>query len=231
MNLIRRLLIIFFTIFFVGCSGVTSNVYTNTSSMVMPEQPKLLLMPAEIEIKIRKAGGDLELDVERSDNAIKMYGISVADYMFEQGIQLIPYGSERTLDSDIDLVREGNTIMDSIQLSQSAAGGLGSARNFSLSKYSRDSMSKYEADYVVFTLMTAITASAGRQTVAVLSAIAGVPVVTNGASFRVAVFDLRDGQCVWANFDPYALPDGVWVDADQIMWDKNILHMYQGFSI
>ena len=54
---------------------------------------------------------------------------------------------------------------------------------------------------------------------------------TSDAQFRVAVFDLRDGQCVWANFDPMSLPDGDWIDADEEDLEEIIDHMYSGFTL
>ena len=83
-------------------------------------------------------------------------------------------------------------------------------------------MSTSGADYLTITNIRAITPSGGRQAVAVLSAIAGVSVQTSEARFRVAIFDLRDGQCAWANFDPYALPDGKWLRGDDEDWAENV---------
>jgi len=214
-----------------GCAGVTSNVYNNASSQVSPMSPTLVFMPADVEINIQNAGGDLELDVELSDASRKGYEIAANEFMFERGVRVVPYGEESTVDAHLDLVREANTVMDSIQLSQSASGGIGSSRNLSLSKSARDSLAEYGADYVTFTVLRATTPSGGRQAVAVLAAIGGVAMQTADAKFRVAVFDLRDGQCVWANFDPLALPDGKWLNADDEEWLENIDHMYQEFPL
>ena len=71
----------------------------------------------------------------------------------------------------------------------------------------------------------------GRTAVAVFAAIGGVAVQTSDAQYRVAIFDVRDGQCIWANFDPMALPDGNWIDADEEAWAEIIDKMYSGFSL
>ena len=214
-----------------GCAGVTSNVYNNASSQVSPMSPTMVFMPADIEINIQKAGGDLELDVELSDESREGYETAVNEFMFERGVRVVPYEAESTVDAHLDLVREANTVMDSIELSQSASGGIGSSRNLSLSESARSSLAGFGADYVTFTVLRATTPSGGRQAVAVLAAIGGVAVQTADAKFRVAVFDLRDGQCIWANFDPLALPDGKWLKADEDEWLKNIEHMYQEFPL
>ena len=215
----------------VGCAGVTSNVYNNASSQISPISPTIVFMPADMEISIQNAGGDLELDVELSDASREGYEMAVEEFMFERGVRVIPYGTVTTLDAHLDLVREANTVMDSIELSQSASGGISSSRNLSLSQSARASLAEFDADYVTFTVLRSFAPSGGRQAVAVLAAIGGVAIQTSGAKFRVAVFDLRDGQCVWANFDPMALPDGKWVNADNDEWLENIQHMYQEFPL
>jgi hypothetical protein len=217
--------------FMVGCAGVASDVYSNPSAQVAPMKPKVIFVPSDVEISIRNAGGDLELNAEMSDGVSEAYNAAAMNLMFERGVQFIPYGTRGLKDEHVDVVREANTIMDSIQLSQSANGGIGSDRNFSLSEAARREFAEYGADYVTFSVLRAATASAGRQTVAVIAAIGGVPVNTSDAQFRVAVFDLRDGQCIWANFDPMALPDGDWVDADEEDWEEIIDHMYSGFTL
>ena len=213
---------------FLGGCAATSNVYQNSGSMVSPSTPAMVLLPPDFEISIKNAGGDLELDIELTAQAREGYEAAVMELMFEKGIRLIPYGSNSFSDSHLDLVRESNTVMDSIELSQSARGSIGSSRNFSLSESARESLAEFGAQYATFTIFRAVTPSGGRQAVAVIAALGGVAIQTSEAKFRVAVFDLRDGQCIWANFDPDALPDGRWANADEEQWIKNTEHMYQG---
>lgn len=232
MNTMTKLVAIFLGLsMLAGCAGVTSNVYTNPSAQVAPIKPKLIFVPADVEISIRNAGGDLELSAELSEQVSQAYNAAAMNLMFERGVQFIPYGTRGLKDEHVDVVREANTIMDSIQLSQTASGGIGSSRNFSLSEAARAEFKEYGADYVTFSVLRAATASGGRTAVAVFAAIGGVAVQTSDAQYRVAIFDVRDGQCIWANFDPLALPDGNWIDADEEDWQEIIDKMYSGFSL
>lgn len=225
----KKLIGIFITLIALGGCAATSNVYQNSGSMVSPNAPAMVLLPPDFEISIKNAGGDLELDIELTAQARDGYQAAVMELMFEKGVRLIPYGADSFSDAHLELVRESNTVMDSIELSQSAKSSLGSSRNLSLSESARESLAQYGAQYATFTIFRAVTPSGGRQAVAVIAALGGVAVRTSEAKFRVAVFDLRDGQCIWANFDPDALPDGRWANADEEQWVENTNHMYQGF--
>lgn len=231
MHIINRVFSVSILLFMVGCSTVKSNVYNNPSAQVSPMKPKVVFVPADVEISIRNAGGDLELSAELTDQVSKAYNAGALNLMFERGVQFIPYGTRGVKDEHVDIIREANTIMDSIQLSQSPTGGIGSSRKFSLSEDAREDLAAYGADYVTFSTLRAATASGGRTTVAVIASIGGVAMQTSDAQFRIAVFDLRDGQCIWANFDPAALPDGNWIDADEEKWQEIIAHMFSGFSL
>lgn len=225
---LKKLTSIFVTLLALGGCAATSNVYQNSGSMVPPDAPTMVLLPPDFEVSIKNAGGDLELDIELTAQARDGYQAAVMELMFEKGVRLIPYGSDSFSDAHLELVRESNTVMDSIELSQSAKSSLGSSRNLSLSESARETLAQFGAQYATFTIFRAVTPSGGRQAVAVIAALGGVAVQTSEAKFRVAVFDLRDGQCIWANFDPDALPDGRWANADEEQWIKNTEHMYQG---
>jgi hypothetical protein len=215
-----------------GCAGIKSNVYHSPTAQGAPLKPKVLFFPADVEVSVRNAGGDLELSAELSEKISKAYNSAALNLMFERGVQYIPYGTRGILDEHIDVLKEANTIMDSVELSQLARGGISSSRNFALSRDALEDLNQYGADYSIFSVLRVATASGGRTAVAALGAIAGVPVQTSDAQFRVAVFDLRDGQIKWGNFDPVALPDiGNLTNADEEDWEKIIEHMFSEFSL
>ena len=232
MNRLRFFLVIFIIALATGCAGVTSNVYHSPTAQTAPLKPKVLFFPVDVEVSTRNAGGDLELSAELSESVATAYNSAALNLMFERGVQYIPYGTRNVIDEHIDVLKEANTIMDSVELSQLSKGGISSNRNFALSRDALEDLNQYGADYSIFSVVRAATASGGRTAVAALGAIAGVPVQTSDAQFRVAVFDLRDGQIKWANFDPLALPDiGNLTTADEEDWEKIIDHMFSEFSL
>jgi hypothetical protein len=217
--------------FLVSCATVTSNVYHSSSSMTPPLSSKVLIFPPDAIVNLKNAGGSSEPRADWSEQVQSDLTDALIGYMFENGIEAVPYGSNKLSDNHIDVLRQATVMMDGVELSQ-RGGGIGSQRLYALSQNQLDKLEQFDADYLLIVALRSDVASGGRQAVAVLGALAGAVVETSSAQFRAAVFDLRDGQLAWANVDAQALSDiGNVVRADDAKWEKAIDHILSEFPL
>ena len=218
-------------IFLTSCATVTSNVYHSASSMTPPLSSKVLIFPPDAVVNLKNAGGSSEPRADWSEQVQSALTDAVVNYMFENGIEAIPYGSNTVSDQHIDVLRQATVMMDGVELSQ-RGGGIGSQRLYALSQDQLDKLDSYGADYLLIVALRSDVASGGRQAVAILGALAGAVVETSSAQFRAAVFDLRDGQLAWANVDAQALSDiGNVVTANETGWERAIDHILSEFPL
>ena len=214
-----------------GCATVTSNVYQSASAMSPPFSSKILILPSDVVISLKNAGGNNEPRADWSEQTQSNLQEAIIGYMFENGVEAIPYGSSRLEDGHVNVLRQAMVMMDGVELSQKG-GGIGSERFYALSADSRVKLEGFGADYVLIVALRSEVASGGRQAVAILGALAGAAVSTSSAQFRAAIFDLRDGQLAWANFDAAALSDiGNVVNAGEEKWAVAVSHILSEFPL
>jgi hypothetical protein len=197
-------LVLTFSFLLTGC--VSSNVYQSSSALSPPINPSVLLLPADVEVSLMNAGGNLEPRADWSSSARNGLHTALEEFFFEKGVMPISYEGETLADEDVDLIRQANITLDAIELAQ-VRGSMPGMRNYALTDDLVKNLDKYDADYAVFVMLRASQASGGRIAVGLLAAVGGVSLQMGNASYRVAIFDLRDGQVAWANFDLEALAD------------------------
>ena len=215
-----------------GCTTVASNIYHSPTGQPPPLTSKVLILPPEVVIYLKNAGGNNEPRADWSDIVQTNLSASLTEYMFEQAVEVVPYPHEDISDDHMNAIRQAAVMMDAVELSQMGGGSVGGTRVYALGAGTIESLSPLGADYVLVTEMSSEVASSGRVAVAVLGALAGVSTSMSSAQFRVGLFDLRDGQIIWANNDRQALADiGNVVQADSEGWSKAVEHILSEFPL
>ncbi len=207
-----------------GCVA-PSNVYHSSTALPASLKSSVLILPPDVVVSVLNAGGTTEPRADWSAEVRTGLIEALQGHLYAKGVRFIPYDGADVSDDHLDVMRQANVMMDAVELAQ-AKQGIGSQRIYALGKGSREALRQYDADYVLVSVVRANQASGGRTAVAILGAVAGVAVETNAAEFRVGLFDLRDGQLKWANFDAQALPDiGNLVDASDADWSEAVAHL------
>ena len=231
MKKVKWLTSLYLLLFITGCATVTSNIYHSPSGRTPPLSSKILILPSDVAIYVKTAGGSNELRADWSKNVRENLGQSISNFMFENGVQLVPYASQQIQDEHVGVLRQATVMMDAIELMQRQTG-IGAERHYALGEGSIQALADFEADYVLVTALRTEIASGGRQVVALLGAFSGATITTSSAQFRAAIFDLRDGQLTWANFDPHALSDvGNLTTATEEDWTQATEHILSEFPL
>jgi hypothetical protein len=219
----RSILLVIGALVLAACAA-PSRVYQSVDALAPPVEPSVLIIPPDVEISLRTAGGILEPRADWSEEVSSDLDESLRGYMFENDLRFVNYG-DTLKDEDVDTIHHLNVVLDAIELRQ-ARKSVGGEREYALGETEIERLSAYGADYALVITLRASRASAGRQAVAFLAAVGGVPVETTTATFRAALIDLRDGHIKWANFDESALADiGDPVSANEKRWSKATKHL------
>ena len=215
-----------------GCVTVASSIYHSPSGQPPPLTSKLLILPPEVVIYLKNAGGNNEPRADWSDIVQSNLSASLTEYMFEQAVEVVPYPHEEILDEHMNAIRQAAVMMDAVELSQVGGSSVGGTRVYALGAGTIETLSTFGANYVLVTELNSEVASGGRVAVAVLGALAGVSTTMSSAQFRVGLFDLRDGQIIWANNDRQALADiGNVVQTDSAGWSTAVEHILSEFPL
>jgi hypothetical protein len=227
----RANLLLLILIVLSGCTTIKSNVYQSSSALAPPLSSKVLILPPDVVVSLKNAGGNNEPRADWSEETQSNLQNAIIGYMFENGVEAVPYKAKVIRDEHIDVLRQAMVMMDGVEFSQ-RGGGIGSDRFYALSSDSKEKLEAFGADFVLIVALRSEVASGGRQAVAILGALAGATVTTSSAQFRAAIFDLRDGQLSWANFDAAALSDiGNVVNAGGEKWGVAVNHILSGFPL
>ena len=220
----KNFVIFGFVLLVYGCVA-PSTVYHSTGALSVPMNSSVLILPPDVVVSLLNAGGNTEPRADWSKEVQASLEEAIQGHLYTKGVRFVPYGHNELSDNHIGVLRQANVLMDAVQLSQ-VKQGIGSERIYAFGKGSLESLAPFDADYALVTVLRANKASGGRTAVAILGAIAGAAVTTNTAEFRAGLFDLRDGQLKWANFDPAALAEiGNVVSANERAWEKAIAHI------
>ena len=226
----RKITLLFAIVLFLNACVAPSNIYHSSSSLSVPMNTSVLIVPPDVVISLLNAGGNKEPRADWSENVQSSLEDAIQGYLYSKGVRFISYGQKTIADEHIDIMRQANVLMDAVELSQ-VRQGIGE-RIYAIDKSTLEKLTPFRAEYALVTVLRAELASGGRTAVAILSSIAGVAVKTNSAEFRVALFDLRDGQLKWANFDKAALAEvGNLVKANESGWEKAIAHILVGIPL
>jgi hypothetical protein len=208
-----------------GC-GTTSYVYQSGSALPIPVSKSVLILPPDVVISLRNAGGNLEANPEWSAQVQSSMVLAIEESLYEKGVDFELYETKEIQDEHIDIFRQSAVLMDAIE------GGARADRVYSISENSLQSLSMYDSNYILITEYKGERASGGRQAVAILSAMAGIATTTSTSTFRVGLFDLRDGQLRWFNVDPEAQTDiGDVLNASEEKWTAVVDHLLKDFPL
>jgi hypothetical protein len=116
------------------------------------------------------------------------------EFMFDRGVEYVPYKSETLLDGHVSLVQQAEVIIDATESRRSSQN-----RFYALSQDSINLLKGYDADYVLLSNYSLMKPSSEA---AVLSILVGYADPYSYESYSMSLFDLRDGQLVWYNYQP-----------------------------
>ena len=188
----RILIVMIAVLVLSGC--VTNSVYKSESALSIPLASKVLVFPADVIVAESKALSATEPQADESKEVAVVLNNAIMAFMFERGVEYVPYGASVTKDEHISLVRQAEVIVDAAQSKSSS-----SAKFYALSKDSLSSVSQFDADYVLLSDYSLTKPSSGAIAVSLL---VGVANQTTLEGYNLALFDLRDGQLVWSHGQP-----------------------------
>lgn len=175
-----------------GC--VTNSVYKSESALSIPLASKILVFPADVIVAESKALSAAEPKADESKEVAVVLNNAIMAFMFDRGVEYVPYGASITKDEHISLVRQAEVIVDAAQSKSSS-----SAKFYALSKDSLSLVSQFDADYVLLSDYSLTKPSGGA---IVVSLLVGVANRDTYEGYNLALFDLRDGQLVWSHGQP-----------------------------
>ena len=210
--------------------GTTSNVYHSPDALPSPLQPSVVVLPPDVVVSSRTAGGVMETHAGWSQTVATNLGVAIQEHLYEIGVRFALYG-DALRDEDMAVVRQVNVLLDAIELSQLQTT-IGGDRDYILGENERVRLREHNAEYALLIAFRANRATAGRVITAVLAGMGGVALSTSDAQFRAALIDLRDGHVKWANFDPEALTDiGDLTKASADKWRAAVRHLLNEFPL
>ena len=179
-------------IFLSGC--VTNTVYKSESALSVPLASKILVFPSEVIVAESKTFSAAEPLADETKEVAGVLNDAIMAFMFEKGVEYIPYGAASIRDEHVSLVRQAEVIVDAAQSRSSST-----AKFYALGKESLNLLSEFGADYVLLSdySLTKPTGAA-----IVVSLLVGVANRDTYHGYNLALFDVRDGQLVWSHGQP-----------------------------
>jgi len=181
--------------FMTGCQN--NAIYKSESALTIPLSPKILAFPPDVLVSEGKLLSEAEPLVDETYMLKNIMSEVIMEYMFEEGVEYIPYGAKDLKDSHAGVVKQAGVISDAADL---ARKGKVSSRNrfYALGQGSLAALEEYGADYALFVEYSEISPSDGSVLMGLVAG--GVP--NSHITYRLALFDLRDGQLVWSSSEP-----------------------------
>ena len=212
-----------------GCAGSPATVFQSGTAMAPPLDASVLVLPADIVVSQVSVGGNNEPRADWTEAATESLNGALDEFFFNRGVMPVRYASDAIEDEDLDIIRQANINLDAIQLAQQGDAMPG-MREYALTPELTRSLEEYGADYAVFVMLRARQASAGRTAARILRNPISIESIPD--AYRVALFDLRDGQVVWANMDPAAYRGlGNPGEADTGRWLRSFETLFRGFPL
>lgn len=197
-------------------AGCVTTSHTQITALERPEakQPRILLMPLDVELSELSAGGVPEAKADWTEAANKHMETALQAINAERNLQLVPYDEEKLSaakrDEIIQLLKLHGIVGNSILLHQyiqpfalpTKAGKF----DWSLGPAVRHLREETGADYALFFWVRDSYSSGGRVAVIMLGALLGVGVQGGVQVGFASLVDLNSGNIVW--FNRLARPTG-----------------------
>ena len=180
--------------FFVLSGCATNSIYKSQTALSIPLSSKVLVFPSDIIFSESKTLSSPEPSLEKTNQLSDHFTNTLMEFMFEKGIEYIPYESNKIIDEHISIVQQAEVVVDATQSKRTSGN-----RFYSLSQDSLDLLSSYNAQYVLISDYSLVQPSSGAVLVSLL---VGYVDRDTYESYSMSLFDLRDGQLVWSNYQP-----------------------------
>lgn len=186
-----------------GCTTAPTTNYI-TSLEGSTAEPKVLLMPLDVELSALTAGGLTETRADWTESAIGFIKNAIDGQGKKRGFQVIAYDSDSgTQNEALSQIQKLHEVVGRTMLEQSVAPLPSKVKDFSWSLGTEATVlsEAYDADYALYLFMRDSYATAGRQALVIASALLGrsaVPEVGRQKGYASLV-DLKSGDIVWFN--------------------------------
>jgi hypothetical protein len=196
-----------------GCATQSHQQITQLTR-IEAKQPRILLMPLNVELSEMSAAGMLEPKADWTTAANKHIVAALRSEKSKRNIQMLEFDEDRApADRRDDLLQltklhgaVGQSIMVHQYLEAMALPTKQGKFEWSLGPSTRALKDVYGADYALFVYVRDSYASAGRAAVIVLGAILGVGIPGGAQVGFASLVDLETGNVVW--FNRLARPSG-----------------------
>jgi hypothetical protein len=196
-----------------GCATQTHQQITQLNR-VEAKQPRILLMPLNVELSEMSAAGMLEPKADWTTAANKFMAAALRDENAKRNIHMLEFDEDKApADKRDDLLQltklhgaVGQSIMMHQYIQQLALPTKEGKFEWSLGPGTRALKDVYGADYALFVYVRDSYASAGRAAVIVLGALLGVGIQGGAQVGFASLVDLDTGNVVW--FNRLARPSG-----------------------
>jgi hypothetical protein len=209
-----RVLIAVFTCFVLA--GCVTTSHTQITALERPEarQPRILLMPLDVELSELSAGGLAEPKADWTEAANKHMASALQAINTQRDLQLLTYDEEKLSAAKHDEIIQilklhgivGNSILLHQYLQPLALPTKAGKFDWSLGPAVRQLREETGADYALFFWVRDSYSSGGRVAVIMLAAVLGVGVQGGVQVGFASLVDLNTGNIVW--FNRLARPTG-----------------------
>ncbi len=197
-------------------AGCVTTSHTQITALERPEarQPRILLMPLDVELSELSAGGLAEPKAEWTEAANKHMAAALQAINAERDLQLLTYDEEKLpaakRDEIIQLLKlhgiVGNSVLLHQYLQPFALPTKAGKFDWSLGPAVRQLREETGADYALFFWVRDSYSSGGRVAVIMLAAVLGVGIQGGVQIGFASLVDLNTGNIVW--FNRLARPTG-----------------------
>lgn len=184
--------LLIFLLILSGCA--TNSIYKSQTSLPIPLSSKILVLPPEVLFSKSQTLSDPEPHLEETIELADILDDLLMEFMFDRGVEYVPYKSKTISDEHIPLVQQAEVIIDATQSKRSSQN-----RFYALSQDSINLLKNYDADYVLLSDYGLIKPTSEAVLVSLL---VGYVNRDTWESYSMSLFDLRDGQLVWYNYQP-----------------------------
>jgi hypothetical protein len=184
-----------------GCAA--SNVHQIDRLTTVRENPRVLLMPADIKYYLLTAGGVAEPNAEWTDAAQENFAEAMANYATSIGTDLKMLDKRNLSPAEIEYEELHSAVGYTIISNYFGYSKLPSKNgqfDWSLGPGIKEIGEQHDADYALFVFYRDYQASGGRVALAILTAAAtGAASNVGSESGFASLVDLRTGDVVWFN--------------------------------
>jgi hypothetical protein len=189
-----------------GCATQTHQQITQLNR-VEAKQPRILLMPLNVELSELSAAGLPEVKADWTDAANKFMIAALRDENTKRNVHMVEFDEDKAPADKRDDIQQlnklhgvvGRSIMIHQYIQQLALPTKDGKFDWSLGPNARTLKDVYGADYALFVYVRDSYSSAGRAAVIVLGALLGVGIPGGAQVGFASLVDLETGNVVWFN--------------------------------